>query len=70
MDGRISPGPIQQGPGFPALPGGHCKYQTSQGKIVLPINEALMLPAHALWQKPATIPATYKKADKRILYSS
>ncbi|EMP39331.1 hypothetical protein UY3_03443 [Chelonia mydas] len=39
--------------------------QTSaSSKIALPVNEALMDPANAIWQTPATIPPSCKRADE------
>ncbi|XP_067416629.1 general transcription factor IIF subunit 1 isoform X2 [Emydura macquarii macquarii] len=39
--------------------------QTSSTKIGLPINKALLDPAKVVWQTPASIPPTCKRADKR-----
>ncbi|KAG6933910.1 complement C3-like, partial [Chelydra serpentina] len=36
---------------------------SAPSKIALPINEALLEPADTLWQTPASIPPTCKKAE-------
>lgn len=56
---------LEECPGVLTFPGRHFKYHP-WGQITLPINEALLLPAHSLWQTPAAILPTYKQADDKI----
>lgn len=40
-------------------------HTSTQGKVVLPINWALLSPAHTVWQITATILPTLKRSDKK-----